>query len=178
MNVMIFFLFLSLDTSCDLTNKWQQYLQGGVYRNFIIPSNKLHTVFYLFPWKDRIGFKINQDQDQDQIEITVRTLTPENLQFKLEKISDSENMEFAYIDLNTIMDEHEAFGILRVFQEKNIDTRFIIPLIGTSRIYYPAQIQKDLTLTLSEYIPPVLSEGVEIFSQDFSVKCLSGREQV
>jgi hypothetical protein len=149
-------LFLSLDEECEtLEKKWKEYIQGGVLRTYQVPSNKLCAALEVFSWIYRVGFKIVDDL----IELTVKSPSLKDFEHRINKINQKNSIELSYIDVDFIInDEYEAFGIIRVVNDSQV-----IPLIGTSRIYFPEYIDID---SLHKYEDIKLPDGNEIFTQD------------
>ena len=166
-------LFLSLDEcysvehgnwgNATLERKWKEYIQGGVIRKYTVPSDKLCVAMKVFSWIYRVSFEILTD---DFIEFTVKSPSIKDFESRLDVIEKSEPIGLRYIDFN-INDEYEAFGILRILQER-MDVNQVIPLMGTSRIYFPHYLNSENILSvLNEYnTMESLPEGNEIFTQD------------
>lgn len=173
------FLFISLNEDCVckqgicqchevsstgnayLEKKWKEYLQEGVSRSLILSSSELSLAFKIFPWKDRCVFKIIDNK----IEMTVKSTSLDNFDKQINLLREGSQEEFRYVELDFIIaDIYEAFGIYKILcKETNLTN--IIPLIGTSRIYYQGDI--DPLEILNQYEPPECpNEGTEIFSQD------------
>ena len=169
------FLFVSLEStdtmesgqrgnSC-LEKKWKEYIQGGVLRTYNFSANRLCSVLKTFPWVNRVTFRILPN---DIIEITVRSPSIKDFETRITEINRNQPLKLEYVDLEfAILDEYESFGILRILSERIANISQIIPLSGTSRIYYSSDILDDILLILKEYhSTEELPEGSEIFTQE------------
>lgn len=165
-------LFLSFDecsnpSTEEYEKKWKEYLQGGVLRKFEISADKLCTAFKVFSWTFRESFKILSN---DLIEITVKSPSIKNFEFGINTINQSDPIHLEYINLDfVILDQYEAFGILRILRGKIDSVSKIIPIIGSPRIYFLSEElnKSDIYDIINKYeITDPLPEGSEIFTQD------------
>jgi hypothetical protein len=147
-----------------LERKWKEYIQGGVLRRRIIPVEKISTALKVFEWSSRVKFRVSSNN----IEITVKSSSLNDFEKCIRKIEIEPPVELKYIDVGfDITDEYEAFGIIRILREKINSVSNIIPIMGTSRIYFSADLSEDFLSIINEYqvIDPI-PEGNETFTQD------------
>jgi len=150
------FLFLCLDSPENLSNKWKEYINGGVLRDFLISVDKIPKAFDIFPWSERYSFSYNADEP----DIIMTVISPSIKDFEskikiLNKYTPADKMYLLDVG-QYINDVNEAFGVCKLLSFK------CIPLVGTSKICVNDNSIK--VCMKDERIYP--DEGIDIFSQD------------
>lgn len=159
------FLFISLEQpSNSIERKWDEYISGGVNREFTISPDNLVSCFQIFPWEERVKFKIKTNC----IKITIKNKSLDDFQAKISMLQRSRRYNWKPVDLdNIIQDEHEAFGVSCILSKFGP----ILPLVGTNRIYIDSK-DENISLLIqnairSFNISKIPTDGLEIFTQEY-----------
>ena len=130
------FLFIALDCDMDCTLSWSQYIAGGVSRTVKFPPDKLWTFLEIFPWSCRETAEVIEKEIKFSVKLDLL-----RLRTSLEALERGRSVDLKYIEIGEILENEEAFGIIRS------TSSVVIPLVGTSRVYY-----------LSSQDPPVFTD--------------------